>query len=291
VKYATGEAGSWQITSVEAYDTPPNSTYAQISMVLDDSYDAHIAYADRHTSVAQLKYAVGHPGSWSISTIDTGPRLGYETSIGRDPSNKYYIGYHYVGLDSTYLGCATDASGPWQTATVDAGSLADCGYGQQMAVDKNSVCHIAYFDWHYGNGPIKYASGEGSSWQTLTIDDGGGGPGYCGIALDSLNNVYISYVDSSGYLKLATNQSGSWVTTPIDSSASYTSIILDSLDHVHISYYASGKLKYATNQSGSWDIVTVDLTSYGYNSIAIDGSNKPHIAYYTGSALKYAVHN
>lgn len=115
--------------------------------------------------------------------------------------------------------------------------------------------------------------------------------GYSSLALDSKGNAHMSYYDSTnGDLKYATNVSGLWVSTVVDSSGNvgkFCSIALDSNDKVHISYvYCSststhGNLKYATNASGSWVKITVD--PYGaiksYTSIAIDSNDKVHISY------------
>ncbi|MEJ6665475.1 MAG: putative Ig domain-containing protein, partial [Euryarchaeota archaeon] len=60
------------------------------------------------------------------------------------------------------------------------------------------------------------------------------------IAIDSNEDVHISYLDTTNIdLKYATDKRGSWVTTSIDTSGNvgyYTSIAIDSNDAVHISY-------------------------------------------------------
>ncbi|MDO8282508.1 MAG: PKD domain-containing protein, partial [Thermodesulfovibrionia bacterium] len=119
---------------------------------------------------------------------------------------------------------------------------------------------------------------------------------YTSIAVDSSNKVHISYI-AFFQLKYATNASGSWMTTAVDSGGSsyqYTSIAIDSSDKVHISYRDATNLdlKYASNASGSWMTTAVDSTGdVGYyTSVAIDSSDKVHISYYdsTNFDLKYA---
>ncbi|MGA8178874.1 MAG: CFI-box-CTERM domain-containing protein, partial [Desulfobacterales bacterium] len=125
------------------------------------------------------------------------------------------------------------------------------------------------------------------------------------IAADSSDNVHISYMDKQkGQLKYATNASGGWVVTKVDSSngiiGEYASIALDSKDKVHISYsdYTDGCIKYATNASGDWVMTTLEnYTSasnpFSYTSVAIDSSDKVHLSYfeddYLEQRLKYAV--
>ena len=90
--------------------------------------------------------------------------------------------------------------------------------------------------------------------------------------------MYISYYayqeDSrhDGDCKYATNVSGSWVATTVDSSGQvgeYTSIALDSSGKAHISYLDDTNygLKYATNASGSWVATTVDSGTYYVGNI------------------------
>ena len=122
---------------------------------------------------------------------------------------------------------------------------------------------------------------------------------YTSLATDASGKVHISYYDyDNSNLKYATNASGAWVTTTVDSDGVvglYTSIAVDSSDMVHISYisyydYDNYDLKYATNASGEWVTTTVDEFVGGYTSIAIDSDDKVHISYYDydNDDLKYA---
>ncbi|DAC30729.1 MAG TPA: hypothetical protein HA356_07020, partial [Candidatus Poseidoniaceae archaeon] len=87
---------------------------------------------------------------------------------------------------------------------------------------------------------------------------------YTSTAIDSNDDVHISYYDSTnGDLKYATNTSGYWVTVSVDTSGDvgpFTSIAIDSNDAVHISYFDNNysDLKYAACSSGcttasNWD--------------------------------------
>src|SRR3989304_3484256 len=80
----------------------------------------------------------------------------------------------------------------------------------------------------------------------------------------SVGKAHISYYNNTNDdLRYATNASGTWVTTTVDSSGDvgwHTSIALDTAGKAHISYldYTNGDLKYATNASGTWITTTVD---------------------------------
>ena len=75
------------------------------------------------------------------------------------------------------------------------------------------------------------------------------------LALDTSGKAHISYCAGfNEYLTYATNASGSWVKTTVDSSFDvgyYTSIALDTSGKAHISYFDKGAddLLYATNAS------------------------------------------
>ncbi|MEC8107162.1 MAG: putative Ig domain-containing protein, partial [Candidatus Thermoplasmatota archaeon] len=130
-----------------------------------------------------------------------------------------------------------------------------------------------------------------------------GNPGYrTSIAIDSYGYKHISWHSNSGFLKYATDASGSWAATNIDTASGtgfHSSIAIDSNDGVHISYFdnANDDLKYATCSSGcttasNWNKVSVDTSGdVGYyTSIAIDSDDAVHISYYdeTNSDLKYS---
>lgn len=136
-------------------------------------------------------------------------------------------------------------------------------------------------------------------WTIYTLDSIGNMGLYTSIALDSYNNVHISYYDGvNGYLKYATNASGSWQYFVLDSSSDvgrWTSIVLDSNDNVHISYcdWSNADLKYATNALGSWQIYVLDFEGLVgfYTSIALDSNDNVYISYsqsqYNKGVLKY----
>ncbi|MEM3119207.1 MAG: T9SS type A sorting domain-containing protein [Nitrososphaerales archaeon] len=142
------------------------------------------------------------------------------------------------------------------------------------------------------------------SWFIATLDSIGDVGMHTSIAIDSRNNVHISYRDlhvTESDLKYATNASGSWICSKLDSLNDvgwHSSIAIDSDDKVHISYFYAtytDNLKYITNSSGSWVDTTIDTEgNTGWStSIGIDSNNKIHIAYYNKSngALRYATNS
>jgi hypothetical protein len=260
------------------------------SIKLDSSNKAYISYYDDGVTYASpngdLKYATNASGSWVTTTVDSTGDVGKYTSIAVDSSNKAYISYYDVTNGD--LKYATNASGSWVTTTVD--STGDVGKHTSIAVDSSNKAYISYYD--VTNGDLKYATNASGSWVTTAVDSTGDVGKHTSIAVDSSNKAYISYYNdivTNGYptgdLKYATNASGSWVTTTVDSTGDvgkHTSIAVDSSNKAYISYYdfTNGDLKYATNASGSWAAETVD------SSLEVARSETPHLDIYVNGEYK-----
>jgi hypothetical protein len=149
---------------------------------------------------------------------------------------------------------------------------------------------------------VAYATNTSGTWITAIIDDSAGGLGHTAIAIDSGGSIHISY---DGYnnttglhvLKYATNASGTWAITVMDTewNAGYAnSIAVDSSNHVHIAYsggdpydYSNTRVNYATNASGTWtsNYIGGFKTTVNQVSIALDAAGTVHIASATGSGI------
>ena len=230
--------------------------------------------------------------------IDSDENVGRYTSLAVDSNNRLHISYYdYTNHDLKY---ATNASGSWTVETVD--TVGDVGMYTSIAVDSNDKIHISYHDDTTGDGTLKYATGTSGSWDTYAIEIGSGSSAglETSIAIDSKDRIHICYRNSvelgSSYLRYATNASGSWVKSTIDSpGGQFSSIAVDSNDKIHISYYCEqifyNDLKYATDASGIWATHTIDHAYQGvlgyYTSIAVDSNDKIHISYYNNSLTAY----
>ena len=91
-------------------------------------------------------------------------------------------------------------------------------------------------------------------WQVEVIDtNASGGFLPSSVAVDSNNKVHISFTRYPSFdLMYATNLTGSWVITPVDTTGivNSCSIAIDSNNKVHISYAdgSNSAIKYATNK-------------------------------------------
>lgn len=138
---------------------------------------------------------------------------------------------------------------------------------------------------------------KAADWSISTLESDGATGLFNSLAVDSNDNIHISYYDSINEdLKYATNSSGQFVIVTLDTTGNvgqYGSIGIDSNNKVHISYYDStnGDLKYATNASGLWVYTTIDSAENvgWFTSLAVDSNDKIHISYFdlTNSDLKY----
>lgn len=210
-----------------------------------------------------------------------------------------------------------NASGEWHVYTVD--SEGDAGKYPSIVVDSKDNVHICYYhfgvigdsggkdDYFKTKQPpyiMKYARKDETGWQTFDLDFLEVHGEDSGIAVDSEDNVHISYC-GAGYLDggeyhnavfHATNPSGNWQVEMVENNVGLdydTSVAIDSNDKVHMSYHANSTLHYATNKSGSWEVFTIDATNEdvgGHPSTVIDSNDNVHISYWSSSDrdLKYA---
>lgn len=266
--YTHHDGIAWQYETVDSSEQV--GSYASIA--LDTSGKVHISYYD--ATAGDLKYATNKSGSWVIEVVDSEGGVGKDTALAIDASGKAHICYS----DSTnkYLKYATNISGSWQKEVI---KMAECLY-PCIKVDKSNKVHINYRNSQDG---VEYATNISNSWQNEIVDNVEGM--YISSALDKADKVYISYA-VNGALKYATNSSGAWVATSVDSikdNISFTSLRIDKFGRLNIGYYDNNRnLKYATNntQTGEWETTTVVSNNASGNvSLAFDLSGKAYISY------------
>lgn len=171
------------------------------------------------------------------------------------------------------------------TEIVDDGGWV--GIDANIAVDKNNIPHISYYD--QGNRDLKYATKLAGSWQAQTLDSEGDVGEESGIVIDSQGNPHISYVDATnGGVKYAVKKGDSWSIQVVDQPDGYqvraNSIGLDSRDNPHIIYALPSKtggsnpVKYAYWNGVSWQIEQV--VPMGTDaSFALDSNDIPHVCF------------
>ncbi len=292
LKYANDAAGEWTISTIDA----PGDVGSFVSITVDSGGKVHLSYYD--VTNKALKYATNTAGFWQTYTIDMvgSPTSSshYATSIATDYAASVHISY-YNAINQV-LKYATNTSGVWVTSVVD--SQGDVGVHNALAVDSYRNVHIAYYD--ADNHTLKYATDTSGSWITTKLD----GTGLSSLAVDTANNVHITFADSYE-LRYITNTSGQWVASTVDDQGTvgwYSSLKVDSAGAVHIAYsddtyacddpcdwyYFVGGLKYATNKSGQWITETLIKVNGHHSSLDLDSKDKVHISYRQNAWLGYA---
>ena len=105
-----------------------------------------------------------------------------------------------------------------------------------------------------------------ADWSFETVDSDSDVGMYNSLAVDSNNNLHISYYDSSNRRDLKYGYyDGTWHIEVVDSNdltGTYNSIAVDSTNNPHISYRVGGALKYAYHNGVNWEIMTIDISYY-----------------------------
>ena len=225
-------------------------------------------------------------GTWKDTVVDT-DQSGQYSSIG--------IGNNGVHISHTddnnwqLLYAHQNAEG-WSTTVVDGsvvgGTYTSIAVEKQAQLGHKDRVHISYSDDE--NYDLKYAYFDGISWTTSTVDSEGMVGKYTSIALDSNNDVHISYqggITTNHSLKHAQFDGVSWTISTLASECGYwSSLGIDSNDELHISCYdgATQDLNYFHFDGNSWSSTVVDSNyevGAGGTSLAVDSNDEIHISY------------
>jgi hypothetical protein len=199
LKYASWNGSTWSIQTVDSTDynfhsiNPPKPGYSCLN--LDSKGNPHISYVDENNHV--LKYASWTGATWKIQTVCSS---GDYTSIAVDSSGKPHISY----INSGQLEYASWNGSTWSIQIVDSTENVGQYYLDKyssLALDSHGNPHICYNyanvsvigTYMHVNNTLKYASWNGSAWNTQAIDTGV--DDYISLALDKNGDPHISYVN------------------------------------------------------------------------------------------------
>ena len=240
-----------------------------------------------------------HPGGVTNYQVHRNGALAFTTSspgsplmdFNLDPDTQYcYIVYAVVfplgSVGRSNEVCArTLTTAPWRLETID-GAAASAG-SNSLINDAADKLHVSY---RRSDG-IVYATNSSGPWISTVIAGISGAFDDPAIALDTAGAVHVSYNDpGSGVLKHATNASGFWVDSSIDTTGFGSAIVVDSSNKIHVSYAENGPfgrfLSYALNQTGTWTPEFVSgAGGVSDTALAVDSAGTAHIAYVAGSGL------
>ena len=231
VKYARWIGTSWQIETV---DDSLNRIDYSVSLVLDESDQAHISYGDDYSG---LKYARWNGSSWGLATVDSG-NVGYFSSLALDSNEYPHIAYgdgsngggRYARFDGTV----------WHIEVVDNGG----GLYASLALDTNDYAHIVHSGFEYDF--VKYSSWNGISWQSIILESSEIYSGPSIVLNDDLPVVfYYEIIGSDACLKNAVVMGSEAVIQVVDpdmisgGNPAYfenTSASVDAFGRIHVSY-------------------------------------------------------
>ena len=332
LEYVTYDGSSWS-TPVSLDSTDKVGWLS--SLAIDSSDNLHVTYL--HLIDANLEYMTYDGSSWSTPvSLDSTDNVGSDSSLAIDSDDNLHVAYYdltnenleYMTHDGSSWSTPLTLDSAGGVGT-DSSLVIDSNDNLHVTYFDNSNGNLEYMMYAAAAPPvISYSPSElnltnntlmsvlsptntgGSigAFSTVsgivnaTLDSTGRVGDHNSIAIDSNDHSHLAYYYSYNSqtvedLIYATDKSGSWVITTLDSADSvgmHTSIAIDSNSAVHISYYdeTNNDLKYATDKSGSWVLTTVDSTGdVGVDtSIDIDSNDSVHISYYdsTNDDLKYA---
>ena len=129
-------------------------------------------------------------------------------------------------------------------------SPAGVGGERVIAVDGAGRVHVAYAN---AAGRMTYSYRDGSGWHPQVVDAASTAGSAWSLALDSLGNPRIAYVDTaSGMLKAAIRDAGGWTVETVGSAEDWpVSLAVDSAGYPGVGYVQSG-IRYAWRTAGGW---------------------------------------
>lgn len=226
--------------------------------------------------------------TWAIVTDVGGAPASY-SDVGLAPGTEY--GHRLRALNAVG---ASDPSSVVYTSTqsaitiVTASSAGFVGSNSSIGVTPSGVEHISHYN--ETTGKCVYTTNQTGSYVTVTADSGplfNSAIGLTGtaLALDAAGKAHVAAQDFNNYdLRYATNTSGSFVATTLDSVGFVGGRpklkVSPSDGSIQIVYEADGGLKRAVFSGGSWTFEAIPVTGYlGAPSFALDASGDPHVAF------------
>jgi predicted outer membrane repeat protein len=266
-----------------------------IGMVLEPSDVAHLSYYD--ATNANLKYATGAIGSWTVETACSSVTdVGNFSSIAIDALGNPHIA-HEEDVTGKLL-YTYKSGGLWSTEVVDTTWFN--WWATSLVLDTEGNPCIAFRGWNDPayEGYLFYARKRSGVWNIELADSGAGASWDLCMAFDSSGEphiVFSDFVDDA--IKHAWRSAGTWHTEMLDSDmpgyCAGISFKIDTYGTLHCVYTGpGGSLRYATKPASTWQVETVDSTGQNLTSasIDVDFGGHPHISYYDNGlwALRYA---
>ena len=313
--YATDASGTW--VSITLDSTGSVGTSPRI--VIDSDDNIHITYFRADSGNKGIKYATcssscSSVSSWtnskiiSFTTTSTTQYLTLSIDSNDDLHLIYFEGPHSSGnlkYATCSSSCATGSS--WTNITIDGTSQAGYG-GIDLVIDSSDHLHVAYSI--YSTRDLQYITCSSSctsvsSWTNLSIDSSGQVGRMPSIAVDSNDDLHISYYDDTGsglkyaWCSSSCTTASSWSNTSIANGSSYgiishqvgfnSDLAFDSDGHMHITHidwyysqllYSTCSSSCSTNSSWSHSVLVSNPDVIHEQHLVIDSNDELNIVFY-----------
>jgi len=285
---------SWQRSVIFAAPSSFDYIGERNVLAVDSAGKLHVGYSvvswlpgPRTYGSTELRYASNVSGAWSSLPVAAGFAPYYRPAIALDSGANAHLGFvEPANLFPSYAQSANS----WQVERVSI----EAARGISLAIDGGGIARLVY-----GHpSTLRYASRASGAW-SVSDASGAGASTEPAIGIDSLGQVHVVFLDSTGQsLRYSTNAGGTWTTSAIEPAGAnswyWPALAIDGTGAVHTVYYdgTSQDLKYASNRSGAWQAIVVDSAGNvgGRPSIAVTLAGVAHVAYldFGNGRLKYA---
>ena len=311
------DGGQWNCFSVEG----TSNVGHDISIAVDMSGNPWIAHRDFSSGDLLVARYVGSGGdcddtAWDCDVVDSTNNVGWYTDIEFDSTGTAWISFLDLTNDNLrvaqYVGSGGDCTGAdggeWDCSVVDSSGAV--GHYTSIDFDSNDNPWVSFQD--NGNGDLKTAEfvgggsgdcsgADGADWDCSVVDSTNVTGIETSIIIDSSDDAWISYRDStSGNLRVAHHvgsggdctgaDGGAWDCQTVESiDGGTTSIDLDREESAWISFTDGGNLRTAQyvgsggdcsgTDGAEWDCSTIEAMGDTDSAIAVDNANKPWISY------------
>jgi hypothetical protein len=278
-----GPLGMVRDAAGTTYDTglKPASRYCYQVTALDAA-GAGIARSNEScTSTAPL-------AGWDIQMIYQAPPV----TLALDAEGRERVSF--CGSDGVYFQ-ARQADGSLSTTRLDPGAAC---FNALLVVAADGSDHIVYADTNHGQ--LRYATDVSGSW-TISVIAGADGAEFPSLAVDRADAIHVAYLVFTGHspdcfqLDYATDASGSWQTTLVESVLAYPSIGVDDSGMPHVAYLGQAQpdgsypVHYRSYVSDAWsdEIVAASADSKTLVALAVDAAGDASLVYKSQAELRY----
>ena len=313
--YATDASGTWVSITLDS----TGDVGVSPRIVIDSDDNIHITYFRADSGNKGIKYATcssscSSVSSWtnskiiSFTTTSTTQSLTLSIDSNDDLHLIYFEGPHSSGnlkYATCSSSCATESS--WTNITIDGTSQAGYG-GIDLVIDSSDHLHVAYS--LYSTRDLQYITCSSSctsvsSWTNLSIDSSGQVGRMPSIAVDSNDDLHISYYDDTGsglkyaWCSSSCTTASSWSNTSIANGSSYgiishqvgfnSDLAFDSDGHMHITHidwyysqllYSTCSSSCSTNSSWSHSVLVSNPDVIHEQHLVIDSNDELNIVFY-----------